>query len=938
MNRTRLSIALPCHSFDDFPIRLSAEKSANLLRCWTALWHPSLLARFGVRPDIWSVATTEVAERSPDELAAAVVVPMIAAADFDRVTQGLESIKAVRCDAASSTRADIVSAMQEKLAVGSNRKSDGQDSQTLARLAEDFFALGYAWLQVRLMTLHVRYSTNLDDEEFDNQLIEAAATWSRGEHEAAAENLTRCFDLLLQEKNNYSSVAPDLLELVLVESSTVGAKLESQLSVDHHINLLLTGNVAVELKEKMPGAFQTVKQRSGDGSLSIIGGLKRELPDSLIPLECQLRQFHTGGQTFASLLDTRLRIFARRRFGLTSMTPGFLEQLDYHGACHLTLDGGKLPDVHGSNMRWVGEDAQTIPALATVPLDANDSRGFLDLGIRIANQIDAEHASTVVFAHWPDRVCESFLDLVRLEKYGSLFGTFIGFDDYFEAAYDPGYGEPFTAEQYEIPGLDRHLQEEVADPVSRFVQYWELYHQLTSCRSLMTMSAFARARSEPEFVEGLSRWERQLARLDGDIDALIGGTGQGSNFEQLVQETQQAIDRIRSEILDAFLQSADPVSDNTTGVCVANSVSFSRETFLSDGTVLELPALGWTTVSPERRTMLKRSLGGPPVDGGLTLRNEFFSVSVDPKSGGIRSLQTYDQRQTQASQRLSVRLPTGKRSATYADMVADNISTERVTSTESRIVSQGHLTDPRTGESVGGFTQTLSLRRKDRFADLQIEFHNLNELPADSNHYVCSRLAWYDESSPIFYGSSETRSRSTNMWIEAPTYLRVEQSDHSVTLLTHGLPWHRRSDRNRLDSILVVSKESRRKFRMSLGPDCSNDLAAAMGRSCPQLQITLPKSLAWNDGWLFHFSSKNIVGLFCETLLSDGRIQGVRWRLLETQGRRGKLKLTCPFAVAGAERRMFDGRVASALMFDGRVVEIDFTRNEYFEVHAFCAT
>ena len=311
---------------------------------------------------------------------------------------------------------------------------------------------------------------------------------------------------------------------------------------------------------------------------------------------------------------------------------------------------------------------------------------------------------------------------------------------------------------------------------------------------------------------------------------------------------------------------------------------------------------------------------------------------VDPKSGGIRSLQAYDQRQTQASQRLSVRIPTGKSSATYADMVAENVSTERVSATESRIVSRGQLNDPETGKSICRFTQTLSVRRKDLFADLQIELHDLSEVPIDPNFYVCSRLAWHDESSPVLYGSSEVRSRSTNAWIEAPTYVRVNQPDHSVTLLTNGLPWHRRSARNRLDSVLVIGKERQRSFRMHVGLDCVNDLTAATERSLPAIQMPQLPAPFNSDGWLFHFSSKNTAGLFSEPLLRDDRVVGVRWRLLETQGRRGKLKMTCPFEVTNAERMTLDGRAAGALSFEGRVVQIDFTRNEYFEIHIFSAS
>ena len=193
-------------------------------------------------------------------------------------------------------------------------------------------------------------------------------------------------------------------------------------------------------------------------------------------------------------------------------------------------------------------------------------------------------------------------------------------------------------------------------------------------------------------------------------------------------------------------------------------------------------------------------------------------------------------------------------------------------------------------------------------------------------------MAWHDESSPVFYGSSETRSRSTNEWIDAPAYVRVEQPSHAITLLTNGVPWHRRSARNLLDSILVVSNEHQRKFQLSIGLDCSNDLSAAMGKFVPPRKVESLAEPFQNSGWLFHFTSKSIVTVFNEPILKDGQVLGVRWRLLETQGRRGKLKLSCPFEVAQAERMMFDGRSAGSLPFDGRVVEIEFTRNEHFEV------
>jgi len=913
---------------------LSDQNAASLLKCWTALWHPSLLAFSKVRPDIWSIGVAEedgsleedVSARTDSGLAAS--VPRFVVADFDQAIVGLSNARAVCRDSPELTRADIVASLTDSLGIGFNQAPE--DS-----LAPDFFSLGYAWLQVRLMTLHVRYSTNLDNDVFDAELIEAAVAWEQGNQELATEKLTRCFDLLHEEKNNYYSVEPELIDLVLVEKSTIGSRLESQLSCEHKINVLCSGDTVAAVEREKPSACQTMKARLANGSLTMVGGLQRELPSALIPLESQLRQFLVGRRTFNATLDVHPDTFARRQFGLTSMTPGLLEQLDYQGACHVTLDGGVLPEVHGLNMRWDGEDAQTIPGLATIPLDANDARSFLCLGPRIAKQIDSEHTSTVVFAHWPDRYCETFLDLIRLTKYGSLFGDFVGLDDHFEATYDPGYGDSFTAEQYECPWLTRAVQRQVLNPISRFVKYWGFHYGLFECRSLMTMLAFAHQHDDANFVQTLSSWKSRIELVEGSLDALVDFSEAAADAGPLVVENEEAIDSLRADIVNHFVRQAEDSSEASQAVCVLNPFSCSRDVFLSGSSFTDVPAMGWVTVSEQQKSNSVKAVGGPPVDDGLTLRNEFLQVMVHPESGGIRSLQGYDNRQTQASQRLSVRMPAGKRGVIYADMVADDVSVDRVSPIESRITSTGQLIDPQTSQRLCGFTQTVSLRRKDRFAKIQIELQGLNDLTADAEHYVCSRLAWHEESSPLYYGCSEVRSRSTNAWIDAPAYVRIEQSDHSVTLLTNGLPWHRRAARNLLDSVLVVANENERRFELSIGLDCPYDLSAATEAALSPRQLDLPSGAFGNSGWLFHFSCKHIVSLFSEPLISGDRVVGVRWRLLETQGRRGKLKLSCPFNVVGADRTMFDGRPAGSLAFDGRVVEIEFTRNEYFELSVY---
>ena len=50
MTYKHAAILLTCHSFDDFPVYYSGNEADSLLACWTALWHPRLLAETGEKP------------------------------------------------------------------------------------------------------------------------------------------------------------------------------------------------------------------------------------------------------------------------------------------------------------------------------------------------------------------------------------------------------------------------------------------------------------------------------------------------------------------------------------------------------------------------------------------------------------------------------------------------------------------------------------------------------------------------------------------------------------------------------------------------------------------------------------------------------------------------------------------------------------------------
>ncbi len=249
---SNLIIVLPCHSLEDFPIHHRGEEAADLLAHWTALWHPALIASCGKQPRWHQADNPDVIDGSPldsnQELADhdnpinLVLIPDVSQSMLDSELVGNLKQQNAQIISGPSSRANIV-----KLAIEANEAALRLAKQVDPELAEDFFALGYGYLQVQIMTRQLRYSSNLDDKYFSEAVVKAAGFAAAGDHEKAKAGLVRCFDLLFDEKNSYYPVDPELIDVVLTAPTTLGASLTRQLNVQHPINVLMTGAVCEKL-------------------------------------------------------------------------------------------------------------------------------------------------------------------------------------------------------------------------------------------------------------------------------------------------------------------------------------------------------------------------------------------------------------------------------------------------------------------------------------------------------------------------------------------------------------------------------------------------------------------------------------------------------------------------------------------------------------------
>src|SRR5262249_25392167 len=155
------------------------------------------------------------------------------------------------------------------------------------------------------------------------------------------------------------------------------------------------------------------------------------------------------------------------------------------------------------------------------------------------------------------------------------------------------------------------------------------------------------------------------------------------------------------------------------------------------------------------------------------------------------------------------------------------------------------------------------------------------------NSYVAARFAWPDQQAEIHRGVSLARQKTTASRIDAPEFVDIDNGAGTVSLLTGGLPYHRRSDTRMLDTLLVVRGETARKFSMAIGVDLPLPAAAALELLEPALVAMQTAAAPKNaTGWFFHVGAKNVVATHWEPIYTTEpdaprEVKGFRVRLLE---------------------------------------------------------
>ena len=934
MKYTNLAILLTCHSLEDFPVHHEGDEADSLLANWTALWHPKLISEAEKLPE-W-LRTFDVPENCEGYL---FLCPITSDTELQTGFAQRAKEEGGRLIRRKTDRDEILTSIFE----------DSETCDISDELIADFLALGYCFLQIQLLTRQLRYSSNLDEVYFSSLVVAGAKAAAAKENELATEKLQAAFDLLMEERDNYYPVNALLIDLTLVAETTLGKGFRQQLkNLTHPTNLLLTGDVAnrisadPELKQNISDLIQAEK-------LSLVGGTQTESRLPLLSTECLIDEFARGKSAYADAFHTQVDFFGRRRFGLTTSLPQMLEHFDFKGAFHFTLDDGRFPEGMQIKSFWEGDGEARIEIFGKIPFDANQPGHFLNLGVKIGESFDMDHAAAICFVHWPGQNCVWFDDLKRINKFGSVLGKFVSTAEFLTEMDEPYQHDRFSSDQYQSPFFKQAVIRNQVNPISRSIDYWTRIQKLDSIKTLAFLTSIF---SNEESAANFDTVERR--QIINDFESL--DKDQNVSINNLLDEKQT---EFAAKFVDAISKEADDPTESTW-VAINPTSSVDRQSFCLDrelnadggipntekpiyaasfvddnrsqaNVICDVPSMGYVSFSTKKQN-------APSAKNALiveeqALRNEFIEVIIDRSTGGIRAVHDYKTRGNRLSQVLAYRAKSKHDDSrfVYSKMEIDSIETTKNSTSLGEITTTGRLMFG--DEKVATVKQSFQLFRGSRVLQYESELSDLEAPKSDPwNWYFASRFAYNDESSLISSTVNQTRQSVETNRFDAPHYIDLETLKTRTTILTGGVPYHvRRGDRY-IDSILIVKGEQRRKFKFGIGVDLPNPLSHANSLLSDPLVIPTKRSLNPAYCWLFHLDSKNVMATSWTPLFEDGKAIGFRVRFIETMGRESKFKLSSFKPIKSATRVNFAGKTVAELKPEDGKATIHLAPNQLMDV------
>ena len=995
-----LIVLIPCHSLEDFPAELGEDDAASLLNAFAVAWHPALLAQAKLLPR-WHRA-----DDPPDSSQKRLVF----------LPTSCESwIPSGWAERVASEGCVVVRGVSERSAVLAAALAPLGDAVVVdPDLAADFLALGFCYLQIELLTRKMRHFSNLDEVHLQREAIAAAEAALAGDVETAKTRLRPCFEALAQARERFYPVDCYLIDLCLVIPRLADDHLRRALLTLKPMSVLASAVDLDQIARDAPQIHTLLQEACQRGSADIVCGDLCERPLPLLPLSSVMWQLAAAQGEAARLFGRPAKVWGRRRFGIFPQLPQLLKKSGFAGALHVVLDDGIYPDAEHSKFRWEGTGGTSIDAWSRIPLAADAALSFLRFPDRMSESMDNDHVAAVTLARWPETKSPFFEDLRRIHSYAPVLGRFVTFTDFFEQTGNPTRHASYKPGEYLTPYLFQSVAREEENSVSRFTRHVQRRTRLDDGLWLAGLRAVLSGGSPaPVSGPGQTSVAGQISdagqnnALERDVE-LLGESPAKEAARQIDEQVERFVADSAGDLAKLILGGAA----NRPGYLVFNTLAFRRVVSVRldpagavpkpaaenswvqwDGRhhalTVDVPGAGFVWVEADLPSAPpasdpKTSLASPEL-----LRNEFFEVHLNELTGGIAQIKGYGRSPNRLSQQLTYRF-TRERTFTvgsgeHTEQIKSHYAemrrlTSEVVSTGpalGEIVTTGDIVDQSNGDKLAGFRQTVRVWRGRPVVEVDVELDIVRMPDAEPWHnYFTSRFAWHDETASLTRSAMMGACETAEERIESLHYLEIATPEQRTTILASGLPFHRKTGPRMIDTILVVPRETERKFRFTIAIDQDYPMQAAFDALSSAVVVPTrtgpPKSGA--AGWFFHLATKQVQIVQMLPLLekpveqpetsstggtaevagvgenlnsgessdSQGmsagnagpaaRRCGLALRLVETEGRPVRARLRCFRSPSRARQRDLTGKTICELTTDGDAVLVDLTAFEIADI------
>jgi len=208
----KIDILIPGYSIEDLPTDLNERSAASLLNAFSVAWHPWLLSSADCLPAFKQAEATELPTGQHIVLVPACSEDWLGH-DWKEHFADTQSIVLHEC----CDRDEWLSVIADSFAAAFPAID--------AALLNHFFALGTCHLQVSLLSRRMHHYVDPDHYLLESETLAAARAAIAGNSELAHDHLRRCFECLLDCREQFQPVNCYLVDVCLPSDQTTAEEL-----------------------------------------------------------------------------------------------------------------------------------------------------------------------------------------------------------------------------------------------------------------------------------------------------------------------------------------------------------------------------------------------------------------------------------------------------------------------------------------------------------------------------------------------------------------------------------------------------------------------------------------------------------------------------------------------------------------------------------------